>query len=406
MKRLYGLCLMVFLAAQAPPAPERHRVAGTAYQPEKREFSSDAVERLQVPDGFQIRVFAAGLGNPRMLAVGPDKRVYVTRPEQNDVIVLEDVDGDGQAEGVPRQAASGLNRVHGIAFHKDKIHLATTEQVFTGELDASGRASELRPVLKRLPDGGQHPNRTLGVGPDGMLYVSVGSTCNACIETNPEHATILQSKLSGGGRTIFARGLRNTIGFAWHPDTGEMWGMDNGSDWRGDDQPPEELNRIVKQGHYGWPFCMGDRQPDSYLPDDPVDETKAEFCPATIGPALSYQAHAAPLQMVFYTGNVFPTRFRGDAFVAMHGSWNRSEPVGYSVVRVDFENGRPVAIEDFVTGFLVDDGQGYIGRPAGIAMLPDGSLLISDDENGVIYRVSYGRKVSQRLPMRELNVVR
>ena len=244
-------------------------------------------------------------------------------------------------------------------------------------------------LINNLPDGGQHPNRTIAFGPDGMLYITVGSTCNACDEPNDEHATILRSQPDGSNRTIYAEGLRNTIGFGWHPQTRELWGMDHGSDWRGNDQPPEELNRIQQGEHFGWPFCWGDRRPDVYLSAEPKGTTKEEFCAKTQPPVLTYTAHSAPLGMVFYTGSQFPQEYRGDAFVTMRGSWNRNPPVGYKVVRVRYQNGKPVAIEDFITGFLNEKRTAQFGRPVGIAVAPDGSLLFTDDTNGVIYRMSY-----------------
>jgi glucose/arabinose dehydrogenase len=222
------------------------------------------------------------------------------------------------------------------------------------------------------------------------LYVSVGSPCNACSFENREYATILQIQPDGSSRVIFAEGLRNTIGWGWHPETGQMWGMDHGSDWRGDDQPPEELNLLNQGNNYGWPHCFADRQVDPYLASPPPGMTKAEFCAQSVGPALTYQAHSAPIGMVFYTGEQFPEMYRNDAFVAMRGSWNRQQPVGYKIVRIDFdEAGQPVAFEDFVTGWLIEDGQAQFGRVAGLLVLQDGSLLIAEDTNGMIYRVSY-----------------
>jgi glucose/arabinose dehydrogenase len=172
------------------------------------------------------------------------------------------------------------------------------------------------------------------------------------------------------------------MALAWHPDTRELWGMDNGSDHRGDDQPPEELNRIVEGADYGWPSCFGDRQPDP-------DFTGGD-CSKTVGATLGYQAHAAPIWMLFYTGRQFPEEYRGDGFVAFHGSWNRVPPSGYRVVRIRYERGQPQRFEDFLTGFLIEGGRAAFGRPAGLAVTRDGALLVSDDVQGYIYRVSHG----------------
>ena len=285
--------------------------------------------------------------------------------------------------------ASKLKLVHGITIRENRLYLATPTRLYVADLQPNGTVANLRPVIKRLPDAGQHPNRTIAFGPDGKLYITVGSTCNACDESNEENATIVQVQPDGSQRQIYASGLRNTIGFGWHPQTQELWGMDHGTDWRGDNLPPEELNRIQHKGNYGWPFCYADRQPDVYFQDDPKSESKQEYCADTIAPVLTYQAHSAPIGMAFYNATQFPQEYRGDAFVAMRGSWNRLPPTGYKIVRVRFQNGQPVGFEDFLTGFLTRGGQNHFGRVAGVIVAPDGSLLISEDTNGVIYRVTY-----------------
>jgi glucose/arabinose dehydrogenase len=198
---------------------------------------------------------------------------------------------------------------------------------------------------------------------------------------------MLRAGLDGSTRTVFARGLRNTIGFDWHPETGTLWGMDHGSDFRGDDLPPEELNRIVSGGNYGWPYCYGEREIDPII-QDPPGTTKEAYCAATLPSVLENQAHEAPIGMVFYDGTAFGAEYSGDAFVALHGSWNRFPPTGFEVVRIRFDAGEPVAIEDFVSGFLIEGGNAQFGRPAGITVAPDGALIFSDDANGMIYRVA------------------
>jgi glucose/arabinose dehydrogenase len=368
---------------------ERATVTGSIARPGHREFREAYLERLKVPTGFRVGVFATGLGDPRMMVVAGNGTIFVTRPDSGDVIALRDSDGDGRAE-TQHKVVYGLPRVHGIAYHEYKLYLATDTAVYSVPLRGDTAGGDPWRVLGGLPDGGQHGNRTLAVGPDGMLYISIGSSCNACVETNEEHATMLRVRLDGGGRSIFARGLRNTVGWAWDSSRKELWGMDHGSDWRGDNLPPEELNRIAEGGHYGWPFCYGERKVDTRFAQDPKGTSKKEFCATTQPASLSYQAHSAPLGFVFYRGAQFPESYRGDAFVAMHGSWNRATPTGYSVVRIRFDEGKPRAIENFLTGFLLDGREAYFGRPAGIAVAGDGALLVSDDENGVIYRVSYG----------------
>lgn len=389
---LIGCVLLLGIAfpasSQQPDKQRIERMEGYLATPERLEFDEALVKKLQLPKGFQINVFAKDLGNPRKVAIAPDGNVYVTRREQGDVIALIDRNRDGRADE-QRTVASNLEYINGITIHKNRLYLVTDRELYAANLGRGGKLGKPQLLINDLPDAGQHPNRTLGFGPDGLLYISVGSTCNACDETNEESATLLQVQPDGKKRTIYARGLRNTIGFAWHPQTGELWGMDHGSDWRGNDQPPEELNLIQQGQNYGWPFCWGDRQPDVYLPSDPEGTTKKEFCAKTAPPTLTYTAHSAPLDLVFYTANQFPQEYRNDAFVTMRGSWNRNPPVGYKLVRVRYKDGKPVAFEDFITGFLTKDGAAQFGRPVGLSVAPDGSLFFTDDTNGVIYRVTY-----------------
>jgi glucose/arabinose dehydrogenase len=383
---LIGMALPV--SSQQPQQQQIERMEGYLATPQQLEFDESLLKQLNLPAGFQINVFAKDLGNPRNLAIAPDGTIYVTRRDEGDILALRDTNKDGRAD-TQQTVASGFPYVNGITIRQNRLYFVTDRELYVADLQQGGKISKPQQLMGDLPDGGQHPNRTLAFGPDGALYVSVGSSCNACDESNEEHATMLRVQPDGSKRTIFARGLRNTIPFGWHPQTGEFWGLDHGTDWRGNDQPPEELNLIQAGQHYGWPFCWGDRQPDVYLPADPKGTTKKEFCAKTEPPVLTYTAHSAPLAMVFYTASQFPAEYRNDAFVTMRGSWNRNPPVGYKVVRLRYENGKPVAFEDFITGFLDDKQMTQFGRPVGIATAPDGSLLFTDDTNGVIYRVSY-----------------
>jgi glucose/arabinose dehydrogenase len=361
-----------------------------AFRPTELPFSQAAFEALDLPAGFSINVYRSGLGHARMLAThGP--HVYLTRPRSGDVVRLVDADENGVAEDVV-SVATELPMVHGIAFHDDEVFLANVKSVYRGAVAADGSFGALTPIIGDLPDGGQHAYRTLGVGPDDLLYISVGSDCDACMETNPEHATLLQSTLAGqpaGVRTIFARGLRNTLGFGWHPVTEALWGMDQGSDWRGDDVPPEELNAITAGQNYGWPYCFGARQVDPVI-QDPPSGSKVAYCATTAVPALLNQAHQSPIGLTFYTGTTFPARYSNGAFVAFRGSWNRKPATGYRVAFVPFVDGQPQGFEDFVTGFLSADGTSTFGRPAGVTVAADGALLFSDDTNGIVYRVQSG----------------
>ncbi|MBW3622219.1 MAG: PQQ-dependent sugar dehydrogenase [Armatimonadetes bacterium] len=359
---------------------------GHSLRPESVPATAARIRRLQAPDGFRVRTFAEGVGSPRMIAVGEDGTVYVTRRGSNDVLALRDQNGDGKADY--RRVVVRLPRVHGIALRGDKMFLATVNAVYAADIRGTAVVNRRR-ILSGLPPGGRHPNRTLGFGPDGMLYVSVGSTCNACIEDHPETAAILRARPDGSGRAIFARGLRNTIGFGWHPETGEMWGMDHGSDWLGDDFPPEELNRLQNGGDYGWPFIYAKRHIIN-LQSYPIPMSRIRArAEKSVPSVLEYTAHSSPLQMAFYTGQQFPAAYRNDAFVAMRGSWNRRPPSGYEVVRMRFDqNGQPQEIQPFLTGFLLSNRR-HFGRPVGLAVDKWGSLLVGDEINGVIYRVTY-----------------
>ncbi|MGH9941661.1 MAG: YbhB/YbcL family Raf kinase inhibitor-like protein [Pyrinomonadaceae bacterium] len=375
------------------------RIEGHVYEPAKLEPDAARVRQLRLPEGFRVAKFAE-VSNPRMLAVGTDGTVYVSQREPGTLTMLRDTNGDGVAD--VQRVVVEKPMLHGVAIHGGRMYLATVREVFVADIRPDGTLGPLRQIISDLPDGGQHPNRTLAVGPDGMLYVSVGSTCNACDETNEEAATIVRANLDGRGRKIFASGLRNTIGFGWHPASRKMYGMDHGIDWLGNDDQKEELNELIEGARYGWPYVYADSKLN---PQDEVPKklglTNADWARMSKEPLLLYTAHSAPLQMAFYTGAMFPAEYRNDAFVAMRGSWNRKPPSGYEVVRVRFDQqGRPTRIEPFLTGFLVKGGgpegkDGHFARLAGVGVARDGALLVADDTNNVIYRVSYGQGTTQ-----------
>lgn len=358
--------------------------------PATLEFRDELIDRLQVPDGFSVNVFAEDLENARIIAVSDEGHIYVTRRDQGAVALLRDTNGDGKADDVT-DVVTGKENVHGLAVHENQLYMVTNKELYRAPIQQDGSLGEVEQLRDDLPDGGQHPNRTIGFSPDGKLFLSVGSTCNDCDEPRDEHATILRMDIDGSNQEIFAEGLRNTIGFGWHPETGELWGFDHNSDGRGNDFPPEQLNHIQEGKHYGWPWVYGNREIDYFTPEPPPNEmSRKEFSEKTEPMVMGYKAHSAPMQWTYYTGNDFPAEFQNDAFVAMRGSWNRNPPVGYEVVRVKFQEGRPQNIEPFITGWLSDDGKSHFGRLVGIAEHPDGYLLLCDDKNGIMYRITYG----------------
>lgn len=362
------------------------QVTGYVFTPALEPASAANVQQLKVPSGFTVAKFAEGVGKPRILLVSPAGNVYVSDRETGVVMMLKDANNDGVAEA--RQIVATVKQAHGLALRNNKMYITGVREVYVADMNADGSLGQPKMIISNLPDGGQHPNRTLAFGPDNKMYITVGSTCNACNEPNTMNATIVQANEDGSNMVVYAKGLRNTIGFGWHPQTGEMWGMDHGIDWLGDNEPPEELNQIKQNANYGWPYIYGNGKYNPQ-PRPTGDTTYQQYRDLSTVPTLTYQGHSAPLQMAFYTAGKFPAEYKNDAFVAMRGSWNRSTPVGYKVVRIHFENGKPVRFDDFLTGFLINNNRSHFARPVGVAVHTDGSLLVSDDTNGVIYRVNH-----------------
>lgn len=363
------------------------QITTNVFKPNKVAPTSERIAKLKLPEGFKIQPFAQGLGNTRIIAVSDRGDIYVSRREEGDVLLLRDADGDGRADGPPIQVAARA-QAHGLAIKDNMLYLATVKEVFVADIKDDGTLGPLTMIIGDLPDSGQHPNRVMAFGPDGMLYISVGSTCNACNESNAENATVLRITPDGKSRTIFASGLRNTIGFDWSRDTGELWGLDHGIDLLGDEVQPEELNRLEQGKQYGWPHVYG--ASDIYPQSTPVGGlTKEQWREQSEPMVMGYTAHAAPMQLKFYSGTSFPAEYSSDAFATMRGSWNRNPASGYEIVRIHFENGQPKSIEPFLTGFLSDGGKTHFARPVGLAVAKDGSLLMGDDANGVIYRIAY-----------------
>jgi glucose/arabinose dehydrogenase len=333
-------------------------------------------QTLHVPTGFQVAVFAQDLGGVRYLTLGPGGVVYASRPGAGDIVKLPDGNGDGVADSVVI-VASGLNQPFGIAFRGDTMYVAENRAVVRFDPGSANKVV----VVPGIPGGRGHSTRTIVFGADGKMYVSVGSSCNICDESDSMRAAVVQFNRDGSAGRVFARGLRNSVGLAFNPTTGALWATNNDRDNLGDDAPPDRINIVQDGKYYGWPHC--------YLPGQRNPEYAGADCSTVEPPAITFPAHSAPLGMTFYMGTVFPAEYRGDAFVAFHGSWNRSVPTGAKVVRVHVVNGRPAALDDFVTGWQRPDGSRW-GRPVGLVMAADGALLVSDDMGGKIWRVSHG----------------
>jgi len=354
-------------------------LAGCGASPASDGPSAAAQEGL--PRGFALSVYAEGLERARFMSFAPDGTLYVGT-NSDKVYALPDKNGDGRADTVI-VFSSGLRSPHSVAFKDGWLYVGETHRVIRlRDTDGDLKADEQEVMVADLPAGGQHFTRTIGFGPDGALYVSVGSSCNVCQESDRRRAAILRFKDSNSKAELHATGLRNAVGFAWHPATKEMWATDNGRDWLGDELPPEELDLVRSGDDHGWPYCYGQRVPDP-------DLGSRERCAATQPATFEMPAHSAPLGLEFYTGAQFPEEYRGDLFIAFHGSWNRSVPTGYKVVRVRFKDGRPVAMEDFVDVWF--QGGRVQHRPVDVKTGPDGALYVSDDRGGAIFRVTYSK---------------
>ena len=373
-----------------PPKYKTRSTLVTKY-PQHLDFLPKMVKLLKVPDGWEVSVAAFGLGLPRMLYMGADGALYVTRRDGGDVLMLKDNDGDGKFEDLVTVAAD-FKGVHGITIRNGFMYLCSNNELRRYRINSDGTLDKAwETLINDLPDGGQHPNRTIEFGPDGMLYISVGTKCNDCKESDDETAAILQVDPKTWKRAMFATGLRNTIGFDWNPQTKELWGIDNGGDGKGNKWPPEEVNHIVMNGNYGFPFVYGKQVVDQTR-EDPAGDTKESFAKNTLPSVLELRAHMAPIAFRFFGNAVSTSAYAGDGLVCWHGSWNSSKPVGFKVQRIVFRNGQAVGAEDFLTGFLKP---GFLffkrkmrfGRPAGLFISPAGVVYVSDDANGVIYSV-------------------
>jgi glucose/arabinose dehydrogenase len=340
------------------------------------------LDAIVLPRGFTIAAYADSVAGARSLALGDRGTVFVGSREAGVVYALRDTNGDGKADEVFR-VLRNLNVPNGVAFRGGALYVAEISRILRYDSIETRLQTPPKPVVvtDRLPREGHHGWRYIGFGPDGWLYVGSGAPCNICNPPGELFASILRIRPNGDSLQVFARGVRNTVGFDWHPETRELWFTDNGRDWLGQDAPPDELNRAPRAGlHFGFPFCHGGTILDREFG---TGRACAEFVP----PERALAAHVAALGMRFYTGTMFPAEYRGQIFMAEHGSWNRIIPVGYRIMVVRLGGGRAVSYEPFATGWL--RGGTAWGRPVDLVLMPDGALLISDDRAGVVYRIAY-----------------
>jgi glucose/arabinose dehydrogenase len=345
------------------------------------------VSRLRVPAGFHVDVFAEA-PHARMLVFSPGGVLLVSDTEDGKVLAFPDRGNRGKPERTVT-VIDGLNAPHGMAFHNGKFYVAEIDAVKRYDWDESQlRASNPQKIADLPGSGGGHSTRTL-LFLNNKLYVAIGSSCNVCVEKDTRRAAVIEMNEDGSGQRVFASGLRNAVGLAVNPKTNTIWSTDNGRDWLGDNLPPEEVNDLGSGGNFGWPYCYGNRVSDR-------SQSKDYDCSKTIAPKVQMQAHSAPLNLIFYQGNMFPAEYRDNLFVTFHGSWNRSVPSGYKVVRIKIDDkGQPQGPpEDFLTGFVRpgETQKGvWMGRPVGLAIGPEGALYVSDDSDGVVYRVTAGK---------------
>ncbi len=335
-------------------------------------------QRINLPDGFRFTVFATNLPGARMIQVTKHGDVLVSTPSSGEIHLLyKDIDHDGIADG-RKVLLSGLSRPHGLELFQGWLYVAEVNAVGRIRFEPSTRAvtGSYQQIVTGIPTDGRHWTRTVRAGPDGWLYVSIGSSCNACVEANPLRAAMMRTSPDGKIQEIIATGLRNSVGFDWSPVDGALYATDNGRDLLGDNFPPEELNRIEIGGFYGWPYINGFGDPD---PDNVADNPG--LITDAIQPVHGFRPHNAPLGIRFLRAG----RYRHDALVALHGSWNRRDKDGYKVVRLRWSANGEITETDFMTGFLNNDD--VIGRPVDIAESPSGEIFISDDFSGSIYRV-------------------
>lgn len=347
-------------------------------------------ERIRLPEGFRWTLYATGITNARFMVAADNGDILLTAPRQGKVYAVRaDKDGDGKSDKV-EVLLEDLNRPHGIDLEGGFLYVAETEAILRYPFDEE-TGKVLGPperIVGGLPRGGNHWTKTVRIGPDGWMYVSMGSSCNVCEEEDERRAAMMRFRPDGSEGSVYATGMRNSVGFDWAPWDGALYATDNGRDLMGDDYPPCEFNRVEEGGFYGWPYANGNKAPD---PD--FGAGKGALIAQSIAPAHGFGAHTAPLGMAFINADTLPDDYGRSALVALHGSWNRSIKAGYRVVSLHWDGDGNITERDFMTGFEADED--VIGRPVDIVQGPDGAIYISDDFTGSVYRVTYGGAVGK-----------
>ena len=346
-------------------------------------YGDESLQRnISLPSGFTIKIYTDNVQDARSMALGSNNTLFVGSRKAGKVYAVLDRDGDFTADEIIT-IADGLNMPNGVALHDGDLYVAESQRIikFKNIEKNLNRPGKPEIVFNGLPDKRWHGWRYIKFGPDKKLYISIGSPCNVCEPDDKPFGTIAGMNEDGSGFGIYARGIRNSVGFDWHPDTNELWFTDNGRDFLGDDIPPDELNHAPRAGmHFGFPYLHGADI------SDPQFGNRADLNNFT-GPARELGPHVAALGMQFYTGNMFPDTYSKQIFIAEHGSWNRSEPIGYRISLVRLKNSVPVGYEIFAEGW--QQKHRTLGRPVDIEVMSDGSMLVSDDYSGRIYRIVY-----------------
>jgi glucose/arabinose dehydrogenase len=343
------------------------------------------LEKIKLPAGFKINVFAE-VENARSLAISPSGTIFVGNRDGDKVYAIKDTDGDFKADK-KWVLASGLKMPNGVAFKNGDLYIAEISRITKLVNIEASLDNPPKPVIvnDKFPSEEHHGWKYIAFGPDGKLYVPVGAPCNICERKEEIYASITRMNDDGSGREIIAKGVRNSVGFTWHPDTKQLWFTDNGRDMLGNDTPSCELNVMSKAGqHFGYPYCHEGSVKD---PEFGNKRPCSEFVP----PADKLGPHVAPLGLKFYTGKMFPPQYANNLFVAEHGSWNRDKKIGYNITFVKMVDGKASGHEVFASGWLDEATQKVWGRPVDVLVLGDGSMLVSDDYANVIYRITYNK---------------